>query len=419
MGAGYPTGRDGEDSISLILRTMVISPDTLGSVDFTFVGQPEVGQTNALDVLTTQLNNPAMTEFAAATAWVHAAGVRLLAPGLSRFRSRGGRSTLICGLSRGAATIAGLEEAARNFDRVFVAFDPSARTIHTKMYLFSGDSEAALLIGSQNLSKSGLVTNHEAGIWITGAVHSQVFSDARSYMQRMTQDQHIAQLLTEELMAQLVQSDQISFAVPSTTKDRQAWTGDAEMPIFHRSDRQMRGATVPRTRESAADPAATDLPGSLWGRSVVARWSKLIPQADAQRLVGSNTSNTLTLTRANNDIDKTTWFRHTLFGDQAWYSVQGSTRHERAAVVFEVEGLGTRFAEEMIVEHNLRHESSQSNRVTSIRWGQATRRLLRDTYNVTGQTVTVERFSDQTFRISFTPGETGPFTDKLRSAAGL
>ncbi|WP_152540150.1 phospholipase D family protein [Microbacterium oleivorans] len=379
-------------------------------MDLRFVGQPEVGYRNALDFVVTNLDDPHLTDLTIATAWVHSAGVRLLKPALDRFRARGGRSTLICGLSRGGATVEGLQAGLDSFDQVFVAFDPSGRTVHAKMYLLSGPQDAALLVGSQNLSRSGLVMNHEAGLAFTGAATAGVILDAKGYLDRLVADRALARELDHRLLATLVESDQISFAIPTPTEDAPALIANPQLPVFERSTRSFRGASVPRPQAGRTGTHRPgELPTTVAGETVVARWFKLLPRADAQRLIGSNPTNTMTLTRAGHPIDKTTWFRNELFGNESWAPVPQSARHERAAIVFEVDGLGPRFAEEMFVEHNLRHDSMQNNRVTSIRWGSETRELLRNVYDLTGYVVTIEQFADQTFRLSFSQLEIGPF----------
>jgi hypothetical protein len=386
-----------------------LASDTFASVELSFIGQPEVGRVSALDFVVSQLDDGALTHLSIATAWVHAPGVRLLAPALRRFRDRGGRTSLVCGLSRGAATVEGLEAARQAFDTVFVAFDTSGRTIHAKMFLLWGPEKAAMLVGSQNLTQSGLVTNHESGIAIVCDIDDSVMVDARTYIDRLMSDEEIALRLDGALLTRLIESYQISFASLHATEDESTRGQESKDLIFATSSRSFRSAAAPRAPLVTDAQASAIVAEAGQGGAVTKRWFKRIPRADAQRLIGSNPTNTVTLTAAGHSIDKVSWFRREIFGDESWIAVPRSRSHERTAVVFEVRGLGPAFAEEMFVEHNLRHDSSQSNRVTSIRWGVRTRALLRNTHDVTGQVLTLERFGDQTFRLTFSESAVGPF----------
>lgn len=382
-------------------------------MELQFIGQPETHCPNALDFLIAGLDDPLLTELWIASAWVHAPGVALLAPSLRRFRARGGRAQLICGLSLGSATVEGLEAARQEFDQVSVAFDPSGRTVHPKLYLLLGAAKACMLVGSQNLTAGGLVTNHEAGLTITGEPWTPAVLDALQFLQRLTADDRIVKVLDRDLLNRLQSSGQVTFATPEA-KPLNSSPNEGVDPVFGQSRRLFRSAGAPNLpRKSTRPPAGTaaDSPPPNATVPVTKRWFKRLPRADAQRLVGSNPSNTVTLTQSGHAIDKVTWFREKVFGDRHWSPVPGSADHERTLVEFEVRGLGTPFHELMFVEHNLQHGSGQSNRVTSIRWGERTRDLLRHSIDVTGLMFTLERLEDGTFRVTFGETETGSFMD--------
>lgn len=380
-------------------------------MDLQFIGQPESGRPNALDYLSTGLDDPFLTELWVTTAWVHAPGVGLLAPRLRRFRARGGQASLICGLSRGAATVEGLEAALEEFDHVSVAFDPSGRTVHGKFYLFLGDAKASMLVGSQNLTAGGLVRNHEVGLVVTGQPSTPVIVDAQLYLHRLLADSNIVKELDRTLLDRLQSSGQVTFAPPGAPTHPAGTSSDVDQ-VFDPSARAFRSPTrrsptgVPRGGTTSAGAGLSHRPGPL---AATKRWFKKLPRSDAQRLATSNPSNTVTLVRAGHAIDPGTWFRDDVFGDQPWVSVDESGAHQRALVWFDVHGLGTPFEEEMYVEYNLRHDSGQNNRVASIRWGELTRDLLRHSIDVTGWVITLERLEDDTFRLTFGDAATGSF----------
>jgi len=401
-------------------------------VEVRFIGQPD-GEQHAQSFIWDRLESPDTDSVRIATAWAHAAGVEILSKPLRSFRERGGRSVVLCGLSRGGATVDGLEAVLRQFDEAYVSFDPTGRTIHSKIYLFTGPHRAALLVGSQNLTRSGLVTNHEAGLAVLANPDAPVIQEATNYLDRLQRDAGVTRRLTPELLLELQASPQISFALPGAAVDPQPRRVEADSKIFRGSARKFVSApriatAIDRTARGSGSerPQAVDqapfrrvvdrsegLSGDAWDEpsvTVVRRWYKArLKRSDARRpSPRSNPTNHLTLTEAGHDIDRRTWFHDKMFGGEHWVAVSGVEGKEHAQVKFEVVGLGTKYEETMRVTHNMAHESGQGNRTTSIEWGQQTRERLSKHFDVIGQTLTLERFADGHFRITFANSETGP-----------
>jgi hypothetical protein len=169
-------------------------------------------------------------------------------------------------------------------------------------------------------------------------------------------------------------------------------------------------AATPETAASAAPPTPPTTPAG--GPTVVRRWFKQLMRADAQQPLSSSTNVTgsLRLTQFEHPIDQGTYFRNSLFGGLPWAP---DTRPRRAGgeaveVEFDVRlpGRAPRKVA-LLVAHDPSREAGQGNFSTSIHWGP----LMPDMQGTdfTGQTVSIERLSDDTFRLSIAPAATGPF----------
>lgn len=154
----------------------------------------------------------------------------------------------------------------------------------------------------------------------------------------------------------------------------------------------------PRPEAAAASAASGPTPGAV----PVESWSKVLPRGDAQQQTASKTNLTanVRLTKAGYPIDWTTWFRDTLFGPASWRTdtdIHGNPL-EGADIPFVVTidgvGLGT---VELEITHAPHRESHQRNHTTALRWGPLLSTIQATDY--TGYTLTLERMSDETFRL--------------------
>lgn len=221
--------------------------------------QPRLGATSALDFLRTHLADPDVTHLHIVVAWSRPSGLALLRPSLQAFRARGGIATLVTGLSASSASIDGLRDALELFDEVSVAFDPTERTVHTKLYVALSPAATHIAIGSQNITRGGLATNHELGVGLTFDTEPRhpFVDQVLDYVSTLTNDTNLVHRLDDELLARLAVSNQVQFtpAYPGavTRKDaifaastRRFRTDDAKSPRSHRPALRLPDAPPPR-----------------------------------------------------------------------------------------------------------------------------------------------------------------------------
>lgn len=91
-----------------------------------------------------------------------------LAPHLKQFRATGGTAEAVIGVDHQGTSLQALRLALAELDRVFIWHHPSPfTTFHPKLYIFDGDEQGDLYLGSNNMTVGGLETNCEAGVLLS------------------------------------------------------------------------------------------------------------------------------------------------------------------------------------------------------------------------------------------------------------
>lgn len=146
--------------------------------------------------------------------WVVSAFVRptavqeYLAPYIEEVKTKGVEINVVVGIDLQSTTAEALREiiSLGINAKVFHDTNPS-RTFHPKIYLFESKEQAELLIGSNNLTKSGLSTNYEAATRTTYFFpedESDYLAAKKSLERYLNPSGITVQLLTEELVEILV-----------------------------------------------------------------------------------------------------------------------------------------------------------------------------------------------------------------------
>ena len=118
------------------------------------------------DLLIRRLQDPQWTTFQSAVAFVKRSGVIHIADSLQAFAQRG-HVRMVVGVSMGGTSVEGLESLLECLDgrgEVWVFHNENGPTFHPKMYVFSNDRNAEVIIGSGNLTQGGLFDNYEASV---------------------------------------------------------------------------------------------------------------------------------------------------------------------------------------------------------------------------------------------------------------
>ncbi len=133
-----------------------------------FLGQ---GLGNGLDeqagsILSNYLWQTVSGQFTAYVAFASESGVRALAPSLTQFQANGGHSQLFVGVDLEGTSREALHALLAAPAEVYVAYTPSNIIYHPKVYALEGPQGGAVLVGSSNLTTTGLFQNIEGSLLV-------------------------------------------------------------------------------------------------------------------------------------------------------------------------------------------------------------------------------------------------------------
>jgi hypothetical protein len=117
-----------------------------------------------------------------AVAWVRASGMAYLSDRLANFLRHGGQLSVIVGIDiqnttrEGLQALLDLEQYGRC--ETFVYHNEAGSIFHPKLYLFRNEEEARLIVGSNNITQSGLYVNVEAGLQVDTDINASVIAQA-------------------------------------------------------------------------------------------------------------------------------------------------------------------------------------------------------------------------------------------------
>lgn len=355
----------------------------------TIVSQPDNGHRLG-DILVAFLNRTEDWQaFRAVVAFLKNSGARHLEEPLRRFVAASRAVEFIIGIDHEGTSADGLRTILRALEptgRAWVFHNRSRSTFHPKFYLFEGVNEAAVIVGSGNITQGGLYTNYEAHVLIeldlSQEADVRVLADAQAYVDGLINAgngliHRLDMRLIEELGG-LTPTEGDARDEPDEPEDG---TGDAQPGQIAERFGNVRVRNAPQlpTRGGAA-LQGPGRPGPMGGGQVVrARrgeliWDKRLSATDAQSQVGNPTGN-LRLSAARfrfrgQAIQSQTHFRQTLFGHLPWAVVQATPHQEQTFVDFEVTVLGIDMGRHRLrLSHQPSRIAYQGNVPTVLHWG--------------------------------------------------
>lgn len=115
-------------------------------------------------------------------AWVRVSGVRHLEDNFTRFLAHGGKLSFTVGIDLLNTTKEGLKALldleVHGDCETYVYHNEAGSIFHPKIYLFRNAEEARLIVGSNNLTASGLFSNVEAGLRLDTELTNDVIENA-------------------------------------------------------------------------------------------------------------------------------------------------------------------------------------------------------------------------------------------------
>jgi HKD family nuclease len=119
-----------------------------------------------------------------AVAWVRQSGMKHIKPCLNKFLSVGGSAKFIVGIDIENTSKEGLEELLKLEDfgdsETFVYHNEANTIFHPKVYLLQNETRSRLIVGSNNITESGLYVNTEAGLQIEAGSNDPLITEVRA-----------------------------------------------------------------------------------------------------------------------------------------------------------------------------------------------------------------------------------------------
>jgi hypothetical protein len=164
-----------------------------------------------------------------AVAWVRASGMAYLSGSLANFLRHGGQLSVIVGIDIQNTTREGLE-ALLNLEQygnceTFVYHNESGSIFHPKLYLFRNEEEARLIVGSNNITQSGLYVNVEAGLQVDTDINANVVTQTLDALSSWKDtNSRLAMRLDQEFLFRLINEGYVPDEVSARDKLRRERT---------------------------------------------------------------------------------------------------------------------------------------------------------------------------------------------------
>lgn len=134
-------------------------------VSFIAHGMPQL-RTPAGDVILGALQGGLYNSFIGFSAFVSVGGVNNLKDGITSFISNGGSVSLYVGVDLHATSKEALQALIDANIPTQIVYSPNSVVFHPKVYLFRGNTNHMVIVGSSNLTTSGLFQNVESSICV-------------------------------------------------------------------------------------------------------------------------------------------------------------------------------------------------------------------------------------------------------------
>jgi HKD family nuclease len=119
------------------------------------------------------------SRISAAVAYATEGGIRRLEQGIAEVAGRGGSTRLLTGLDDLLTDTGAVDRVSGLPGTECKVFLPKGAgeggRFHPKLYVFEGERETSVIVGSANLTGDGLQRNHEASLWLRGEPVHPVF----------------------------------------------------------------------------------------------------------------------------------------------------------------------------------------------------------------------------------------------------
>lgn len=226
--------------------------------------------------LVSHLEEDSWKIFSFAVAWVRESGVKHLEHQLKKFLQRGGIIEGIIGIDLENTTKEGLERllslTSYGDIRLNVYHNESGYVFHPKIYMLRDEARAKVIVGSNNLTESGLFKNTEASIEIDESIESDFFRSVENALNSWKDPSTgLSKQLDQDFLKELVENKYVpteSEAKARIAARNKSGDGKARKKLF--------GSLI-ASAPSHADPKRRKSPPAIQGQVLLMRLRKAHP----------------------------------------------------------------------------------------------------------------------------------------------
>jgi HKD family nuclease len=360
------------------------------------LNQPDDQQLASL--LRQRLGIPELLKFDALVAFAVSSGVEQLQAELESLLGRGGRVRIVVGVSNKVTTAEGLQlllELVHKGGNVFVFHnDNYANPIfHPKLYLFQEKERGVLIVGSNNMTGKGLVTNYEISLVheldLKNKPEAELAASAEKIVDRYCDvTSGFSQSLDAKFLRELEAEGYLGSEKAGTNRPETSGEGESAPAPPKKKLFPSKAVPQPTGRRAAAakgivhptKPTAAAIPSAIPAHAAAVNrgpllWEKELSLTDAQLQPGHVTGE-VRLTQARwrvggKLINQVTYFRKVLFGGFNWIPTKKHPYYrEEAGVRFDITILGNNLGVHRLqVSDKPSGEASQGNYTSALHWG--------------------------------------------------
>ena len=403
----------------------------------TFLGQGfESSSVDAIgNHLVKYLNRQDFHSFTGISAFASEAGIFGLSGYIETAKQFYINLSLIVGIDQEGTSKEALEEILNLKINSYIFYQNEAPIFHPKIYLFEGDQEIKLIVGSSNLTGRGLFRNVESSLLLEFDINDPEgttllttlktyykalfdFSDPNLFKisQTVIDDFTARKIVPDEIERKKLYSNKKSLSTPSATSNANTLTipkrNTSKIPAnFPIKPRGAASGTVTTPPSSAGLPIIGQTGTVIATAPVVPQprvlvWQKpSLSQSDAQFvLAGTNGTGNLKLSQARFKvngivIDHNTYFRNQVFQSLNWARTKPtSATYEETICNFIITILGTSYGVQALkLSYDTVRISNQANTPSWLHWGNTLMSILQQ-INVTGRALNLYKVG-QNFHI--------------------
>jgi len=403
----------------------------------TFLGQGfESSSVDAIgNYLIKYLNQQDFHSFTGISAFASEAGIFGLSGHIQTAKNVFKNLSLIVGIDQEGTSKEALEEILNLNIGSYIFYQNEAPIFHPKIYLFEGDKEIKLIVGSSNLTGRGLFTNVESSLLLEFDIMDKEgaalminlktyykslfdFSDSNLFKlsKAVIDDFNAMGIVPDESERRRIYNTKKISATPAATPNisiitvprRTTARIPANFPVKPRAATTGSIIQPPSTIVTpvTVQPAVIIQPLPVIQQSRVLVWQKLsLSQSDAQHVpTGTAITGNLKLSQARFKlngvlINHNTYFRNQVFQNLSWAKTKAtSATYEETICNFDVTILGTSYGIQLLkLSFDPVRISNQANTPSWLHWGNALMSILHQ-INVTGHTLNLYQ-SGQSFSI--------------------